>query len=470
MKPLIVVSNRTPAESAAAGGLAVALRKVLGSRDGFWFGWSGEHAEHTSETAQFKDVDGLRVATIDVQEDDYRGYYEGFSNSVLWPTFHHRLDLIQIDLKEYEAYQRVNRAFAVALAKEVGPDHTIWVHDYHLIPLGLELRRLGITNKIGFFLHIPMAGPEIFSAAPHQAELMNCLAAYDLVGLQAERDVEKFVAQHEGSNLPSVIDANDAQSPHWPSCVEAFPIGTDPEAFRKLLTTQNAVRTANLVDRSLAGRSLILGVDRLDYSKGLPERIAGYERMLENFPEQQRKVHLLQIAPPSREKIDEYQKISDELDSSYGRVMGRFAELDWNPINYVKRAYPQSALAGLYRKANVALVTPLRDGMNLVAHEFVACQDPEDPGVLILSRFAGAAELFPTALMVNPHDIDEMAQAMNTALLMPLSERIERWSAMMAVVETHTVDAWAESFLNRLAEVDPSVGGDDYEVPKVAAE
>ena len=451
MKPLAIVSNRTPGKRPAAGGLAVALKKVLAERDGFWFGWSGEFAERPSSRAAFETVDGIRVGTIDLNAQDYRGYYEGYSNSVLWPAFHHRLDLISLGTTQFEAYMSVNRALAAALMAEITPEHTVWVHDYHLVPLGRELRRLGARNRIGFFLHIPVPGPEIFSAIPHHVDLLESLAAYDLVGLQAERDVEKLETQMEQSDLPSMRDVAVRGPKDRPHTVAAFPIGTDPDAFEKLAVKPNAVKTATRVNKAIGARKLVIGVDRLDYTKGLPERVVGYERLLELFPDWRRQVHMLQIAPASRGSIAQYQDISDQLDITCGRVLGRFAELDWIPLNYVKRTYPQSTLAGLYRLARAALVTPLRDGMNLVAHEYIACQDPEDPGVLVLSRFAGAAELFPEALMVNPHDADEMAHALDTALRMSLDQRKARWQAMMATVREHTVDKWADSFLKRLA-------------------
>lgn len=455
MESIVIVSNRIPGKTAAAGGLAVALKKVLSERDGFWFGWSGEFSEKYNSDISFEDVDGLKIGSIDLNHHDYHGYYEGFSNSVIWPAFHHRVDLINIDPLHYEAYLRVNREFALALENEVTPDQTIWIHDYHLIPLGRELRRLGLTNKIGFFLHIPVPGTEIFSAIPNSEDLLDCLAAYDIVGLQAERDVERLNQQYDSRRVIGVNE--NTKTRNRPANIKAFPIGTDPDAFRALAQKPNAARTARLVEKSTAGRKLILGVDRLDYSKGLPERVAGYERLLELFPDWRREVQMLQIAPPSRGNIAEYQNISDQLDIACGRVMGKFAELDWAPLNYVKKTYPQTALAGLYSISRVALVTPLRDGMNLVAHEFVSCQDPQDPGVLILSRFAGAAEIMDEALIVNPHDADEMAHALDLALRMPLKERIERWHSLIRKVETFTVDAWASSFLEMLAHSDAEV-------------
>ena len=386
---------------------------------------------------------------------DYLGYYEGFANSVLWPAFHHRLDLVKIEADDYEAYCRVNEAFARALMTKIGPDHTIWVHDYHLIPLGRELRRLGAKNRIGFFLHIPIPGPEIFSAVPHAAELLSLLLPPTIwSGCRPNAMSTSSSSQFEHDRI-AVSQRSQTKAPpeSLPRTVEAFPIGTDPVAFGELARRPRALRTAQQVKTSIAGRTLILGVDRLDYSKGLPERIAAYEFLLEHFPKWRRRVHMLQIAPVSRGSIEEYKDINDQLDLACGRLMGRYAEPDWAPINYVKRAYPQTALAGLYAAARVALVTPLRDGMNLVAHEFIACQDAADPGVLVLSRFAGAAELFPEALLVNPHDIGETAEALDAALSMPLEERIERWSKLKAVVDRQTVDQWAADFLSRLGEV-----------------
>lgn len=455
MKPIVIVSNRTPGKRPAAGGLAVALKKVLSMRDGFWFGWSGEYAGgDSSPQARFTEINDLNVATIDLNEADYQGYYEGFSNSVLWPAFHHRLDLVKFSEDDFDAYMRVNRDFAEALMAEVTPEHTIWVHDYHLIPLGHELRRLGAKNRIGFFLHIPVPGPEIFSAVPHSHQLIASLAAYDLVGLQADRDVEKLREQFEQAELPSVHDALQADEPQYlPRVVEAFPIGTDPEAFAQLADRPHAQRIAKRVRLSTAERQIIIGVDRLDYTKGLPERVAAYQCLLDRYPKWRRNVHMLQIAPASRDTIEQYKDINDELDCACGRIMGRFADPDWAPLNYVKRAYPQTSLAGLYRAARVALVTPLRDGMNLVAHEFIACQDEANPGVLVLSRFAGAAELFPEALLVNPHNVEEMAEALDRALSMPLAERQQRWRKLHDTVLKHRVDDWAEAFLARLADV-----------------
>jgi trehalose 6-phosphate synthase len=277
------------------------------------------------------------------------------------------------------------------------------------------------------------------------------LIAYDLVGFQAQRDVaafNEFIAHEqmykEAGGKPFIVDLGN-------TVLEAFPIGSDPDAFGRLAVSPNAQKMNKRVARAMNGRAVILGVDRLDYSKGLPQRISAYEKLLENNARLRRTVHMIQIAPPSRDTIKEYQIISDELDAAVGRVTGRFAEPDWLPITYVKRAYSQASLAGLYRLARIGLVTPLRDGMNLVAHEYVGAQDPEDPGVLVLSRFAGAAEIFHDALLINPFDTDETAEAMRQALSMPLEERKTRWRRLMDAAQAHNVDNWAADYLDALA-------------------
>ncbi|WP_338720547.1 trehalose-6-phosphate synthase [Devosia sp. XK-2] len=452
MSRIVIVSNRTPGKGPAAGGLAVALRKVLSEREGFWFGWSGKLTDRPSTEARFETIDGLEIAQIDLTRDDHHAYYAGFSNSILWPSFHLRLDLATIESHWYEGYRRVNQQFARALLPLLKPDDVVWVHDYHLIPLASELRQLGARNRIGFYLHIPFPTTDALYAIPHHEELMRDLSRYDLVGMQAKRDVAAFTefAEHQA---PSTFGGHKVQAIDFSRTeVEAFPIGSDPGAFAKLAVSPAATKMVHRMRRVLGEQRLILGVDRLDYSKGLPQRVEAYEKLLAHNSRLRRSVHMLQVAPPSRDSIREYQETSDTLDAICGRVMGHFAEPDWQPLTYVKRAYGQPSLAGLYRMARVGLVTPLRDGMNLVAHEFIGAQDPDDPGVLVLSRFAGAAEIFPEALLVNPFDTDETAEALRMALDMPLDERKERWTALMASAQKHNVDDWAVGFLDHLTQ------------------
>ncbi|HTJ56184.1 MAG TPA: trehalose-6-phosphate synthase [Devosiaceae bacterium] len=468
MSRLVIVSNRTPTAGPAAGGLAVALKKPLSERSGFWFGWSGKLVDQPSAEPRFSDVNGVDVGVIDLTKDDYDSYYAGYANSILWPAFHQRLDLANIDSRWYEGYRRVNTQFARALKPLLRPDDLIWVHDYHLIPFGSELRALGVKNRIGFYLHIPFPTADGLQAIPHQAELMRDLARYDLIGLQAERDLAEF-RTGMGRDLAPALEGVDRPAAEFSnSQVAVFPIGSDPASFARLARGAAARKMIKRMQSSLNGQALILGVDRLDYSKGLPQRVEAYENLLANNPQFHRGVHFLQVAPPSRDSIKEYRDISETLDAVVGRVMGRFSEPDWQPLTYVKRAYSQASLAGLYRLARVGLVTPLRDGMNLVAHEYVASQDPHDPGVLVLSHFAGAAEIFQDALRVNPFDAEETAQAMRLALTMPLDERLARWKSLLAVAENYSVDKWADRFIAALSA--GSGGGGDELAGAVRAE
>lgn len=447
---LVVVSNRTPKPGkVAAGGLAAALDGVLRKTGGLWFGWSGDFAEKPG-APRHVDVGGLSVVQIDLNRTDHAQYYAGYSNSVLWPTFHMRPELARFHDQSYEGYNRVNQQFADGLLPLLDPDDVIWIHDYHLIPLGQMLRERGIGNRIGFFLHIPFPTPEALAAIPHHRQLIGSLNAYDLVGLQARRDV---AALEDFASPTEFVRPRRSSGPLVPITgvnARVFPIGSDPAAFARMAELPATRKSIVAVKKSIADRKLILGVDRLDYTKGLPQRVEAYERLLADYPEHRRKVSFLQVAPVSRDSIAQYQEITGSLDYQCGRVMGRFAEIDWQPLNYVKRAYGQSTLAGIYRTARVGLVTPLRDGMNLVAHEYVASQDPDDPGVLVLSIFAGAAEILPDALLVNPYDAGETAHAIDMALQMPLDERKERWTKLRADIELYNITRWADDFLTAL--------------------
>jgi trehalose 6-phosphate synthase len=445
---VIVASNRIPSDTPVAGGLAVAVSAALAGRDGVWLGWSGSHSDQPGPI-KYRTLNGIRVGGLDLPKAEFLSYYSGFSNRVLWPAFHLRLDLARFEGDWFENYRAVNRRFAEAVKAEANEGDLIWVHDYHLIPLARELRALGVRNRIGFYLHIPFPTPDALFATPHYEDLMADLAAHDLIGLQAQRDVAAFrdaIAQMSKPATGMTTRAADFSR----TTLDAFPIGSDPDAFAALATTSGATKMRNRLVGSLNGSALILGVDRLDYSKGLPQRIAAYERLLEDNADLRRRVRMLQVAPPSRDMIQEYRETTDTLDAAVGHLIGRFAEPDWQPLTYVKRPYGQAMLAGIYRLARVGLVTPLRDGMNLVAHEYIAAQNPDDPGVLVLSRFAGAAEIFPDALLVNPFDIADTADAMRRALAMPLDERKARWQSLIAAVREHSIDSWADAYLTAL--------------------
>ncbi len=454
MGRLVVVSNRvqSPDSAPAAGGLATAMHAALQQSGGMWFGWSGETSEGDVGDAWVREHEGITYATVDLNEPDYVGFYEGYANQTLWPLFHNRVDLAVFDRVAFENYRRVNERFAAQLERLLKPDDVIWVQDYHLIPLGEELRQLGCRQRIGFFLHTPFPPPEILVTLFNHKRLVRSLLAYDLVGFQAPDDLGSFkdyVVQElrDGRAADGTVSAYGRTTK-----AGAFPIGVDPAAFRQLASSSSARRYAARVHKSLGGCRLVLGVDRLDYSKGIPERMAAMQTFYELHPHARGRVTFLQIAPPSREDVPQYRTHKHEIEGAVGQINGRLAESDWTPVRYVSKTYTQARLCGLYSLSKVGLVTPLRDGMNLVAKEYVAAQPSDHPGVLVLSRFAGAAHQMAAALIVNPYDRVEVCEAVHQALEMSLDERTERWRALLEGLEKHDLAGWRDNFLAALAE------------------
>ena len=453
MSRLIVVSNRVNPPSDAnvgtAGGLAMALAAALREYSGVWFGWSGETVEAFTGQISMQKVGGVTVALVDLEEQDRQEYYNGYANKTLWPLLHSRTDLAAYERSFGEGYQRVNRRFAETLAPLIGPGDLVWIHDYHLIPMAEELRRLGVTNRIGFFLHIPWPSRQLMTTLPQHRELVETMLAYDLIGFQTRDALEAFedYVQREldGHVDDGVLTANGRRV-----AIGAFPIGIEADAFAQTAQGPEAQAAFEVMRASQAGRKMILGVDRLDYSKGLEERFQAYEQLLADHPQWREQVFLLQIATPSRDEVEAYQEIRARLDGVSGRINGAYATVDWVPIRYVNRGYRRDELAGIYRAAEVGLVTPLRDGMNLVAKEYVAAQDPEDPGVLVLSRYAGAAEQMEEAVIVNPFSREDMSEALALALAMPKAERIARWERLMAGVRRDDVAAWRDAYVTAL--------------------
>jgi len=455
---LVLVSNRVgDPRRAAAGGLAVALSDALTASGGLWFGWSGEVTEGPAGAddalaLHVQRAGSVQLATLDLSREDRDAYYLGYANQALWPALHYRLDLADFSRGFFEGYQRVNRLFARRLAPLLRPDDVIWVHDYHLIPLGAELRALGCQQRIGFFLHVPLPPPPILVAIPGHEWLMQSLFAYDLVGLQTRTDALHFArfVQDEagGESLAGDRFALGGRTVR----ARAFPIGIDVDEFQRLAQLPEALETYALLRQQYAHRRLLVGIDRLDYSKGLPQRLRAFRELLVQHPEQRKSATLIQIAAPSREAVHAYEDIRRELEALSGEINGNFGDTGWMPVRYIHRTWARRKLPGLYRSACVALVTPLRDGMNLVGKEYVAVQDPQDPGVLVLSRFAGAAEALREALLVNPYDIPATAKALQRALRMPLAERRERHAALMECIRRDDVHAWRRAFLQALNE------------------
>jgi trehalose 6-phosphate synthase len=449
---LVIVSNRVPLPSERgpqAGGLTVALADALGPGS-LWFGWSGRRSGETTIEPRVHRADGITYATIDFSEADYRAFYVGFANGALWPLLHFRLGLVNFRREDYEGYRSVNRQFAESLTPLLRSDDLIWVHDYHLFPLAEELRRLGVRNRIGFFLHTPFVPPALLHALPRSAELVRGMCCYDVVGFHTQIYRQAFLdCVREILGIPTAADGSFT---HAGQRVRAIvdPIGIDAAGFAATAAQAERSPEARRLRESLGGRMLAIGVDRLDYSKGLVNRFEAFARLLGKYPEHRRQVSFLQIAARSREDSGAYQRLRRELDQLVGDTNGRFSEFDWVPLRYMTRAVRRQTLAGFYRIARLALVTPLRDGMNLVAKEFVAAHDPQDPGVLILSRFAGAAEELTDALIVNPFDADEMADAIHEALSMPLAERLRRYKGLRERVWDTTASKYCATFLSHL--------------------
>ena len=457
MSRLVVVSNRiADPRKPASGGLAVAVGQALEASGGLWFGWSGKIVENGTPgegDLHLQQAGNVQLATVDLSREDHDSYYLGYSNGVLWPVFHYRLDLADFDAGYIGGYRRVNQMFAHKLAGLLKPDDIIWVHDYHLIPLAAELRAMGCKQRMGFFLHIPVPPPLILAAVPAHDWLIRSLFAYDLVGLQSNADVSHFSRYVGTETSADILGEHEFRAYGKTLQVQAFPIGIDVDEFAALGQGRDAQEMYAQMRREYSRRRLLLGVERMDYSKGLPQRLKTFRQLLQSYPENVGSATLIQIASPSRESVDAYAALKQELESLCGSINGDFGELDWMPVRYIHRNVARKRLPGLYRAASVALVTPLRDGMNLVAKEFVAAQDPEDPGVLVLSRFAGAAEQLTEALQVNPYDTLRTAETIQRALQMPLDERQRRHQALLARIREHDVHWWRQQFLAALAAI-----------------
>ena len=452
MSRLVIVSNRVAdlRKSSQSGGLAVGVADALKERGGLWFGWNGETLGSSAESPTVEEIGNVRTISASMSQQDYDEYYVGYANSVLWPLFHYRLDLVDFQPAFFEGYCRVNANLAAELVPYLDKDDTIWVHDYHLIPFASSLRKLGCKQRIGFFLHIPFPPPDLFSALPNHEMLVRALLEYDVIGFQTFTDLTNFRHYLQEYSAAEFLDVGRIRTSGREVLAGRFPIGIDVDSFRGLAKEASEGIQIDMMRREILGRKQIIGVDRLDYSKGLPARLESFRQLLTQHPELEKAVTFLQIAPPTREDVNAYGEIRTELERLTGAINGGFGDFNWTPVRYIHRSVGRETLAGLFAASQVGFVTPLRDGMNLVAKEYVAAQDDANPGVLVLSQFAGAAEEMQEALMVNPYDVDDMAKKLFQALTMPQGERIERHKALYARIQRHDAKAWLKSFLNAL--------------------
>ena len=459
---VVVVSNRTPSVSTPSsveerrnlpvGGLVSCLRSFIETVGGIWMGWDGnsDGQEDTAPATTTSEVEGMRLASVSLSRDEVERFYNIFSNRILWPVLHGFPDKATINHDSYHVYRNVNRKYAASLIDLLRSGDQVWVQDFHLFPLGRELRKLGWTGRIGFFLHVPFPPSEIFGILPWARKLLTCLFDYDLVGLQTPKYLHNL-EESLGDELGAVLIGDTVHHQGRTLKLRSFPVGADVQAFREMALSQVPTPVSRFLEDFPKDRQILLGVDRLDYTKGIVQRVQAIERLLDDHPELIGRVTLIQISAPSRVNIPEYAQERERYDSLVGKINGKFGEAHWMPIVPLHHSYAQQDLAHFYREADACLVTPLRDGMNLVAKEFVASQT-SDPGVLILSRFCGAAESMQDALMVNPYDIQGTASATYRALTMPRPERLRRWKALFRDVRSHTARDWCYSFLAALGD------------------
>ncbi len=452
MNRLVVVSNRVPVASAAtpAGGLAVAIDGLMEKRGGMWFGWSGAIVAGTGTSVCVRTEGGVDFATVDLTQEEHDRYYNNFANGVLWPLLHTMPELMRYDRRDADVYREVNGRMAATLQPLLRPTDLVWVHDFHLLPLAAALRARGVTNPIGFFLHVPFASADVLAAAPEMGGFVRDMLAADLIGFQTDNDLANFAAAAELFVAATRLAGNVLLVGDRRVRLGVFPVEIEPQGFAQLAERMAHSSEAEGLRRSLQGQHLILGVERLDPTKGLLQRLVGLRRLFARHPRWLRQATMLQIAAMSRKDVASYRALRESLDREVGALNADLAEPDWQPLRFVSRAVDRALVAGYLRSARVGLVTPLRDGMNLVAKEFVAAQDPNDPGVLVLSRFAGAAQQLDGALLINPHDADALADAMDRALGMPQAERRERWQTMWASIAPRSPVGWGRAFVAAL--------------------
>ncbi len=471
---LLAVSNRLPVVlcrrngtwqvSPGSGGLVTAMAPALRHRGGVWIGWPGVALPDQPEQAEAlcravrdaSDQSGYRLEPVMLSAEQVQGFYYGFANEILWPLLHGFETRCNFDPDYWQSYTAANRAFAEVIARHAGPGDFIWIHDYHLMRVAAELRRLGLKQRIGFFLHTPFPPPDVFFKLPWRAQLLDDLLAFDLVGFHTMRDRRNFTRCLKGVGVRTrsvrgrgavvVVDHGDRTIR-----VGAFPISLDFQGIRDRAKSREIAERAWLFHERFPERPIIIGIDRLDYTKGIPERLDAFELALKRYPELRENVNLVQLTVPSRENVPEYEQLRGRIEQQVGDINGRYTQPGWVPVHYMQRSFDRDDVLAMLRAAEIALVTPLRDGMNLVAKEFCAC-DVDHRGVLVLSEFAGAAdELHRGALVVNPYDVEQVASAIHQAFNMPPEERKRRMQRMTSAIRRQTIFHWVDSVLQAAA-------------------
>ncbi|MCK9508728.1 MAG: trehalose-6-phosphate synthase [Pigmentiphaga sp.] len=446
MSKIIIVSVRVAnAHQPSTGGLAVAVERLLEQQEvaGVWLGWNGVCVEdQASIELNVEDRGYYRALTFPFTQDQYDQFYCGYANTCLWPAFHYRLDLMNFLPQAYQQYLQVNQQIAQYLDQLAEPDDLIWIQDYHLIPLAHFCRERGMRQKIGLFLHTPFPCVDILKAVPRHEHWLPMLHAYDQVGLQSKSDHSALLTAMK--IVSSGVKQRETR-------FGVYPIGIDVDLVQSMAESDEADLDAEGPSPHEPAPKTVISVDRLDYTKGLPQRFRTFSALLERYPDVKEQASYVQIAPSSRSDIMCYQLMQEELESLAGQINGQHATLNWTPIVYMNRAFPAPSLMKLLRQAQVGFISPLRDGMNLVAMEYVAAQDPDDPGVLVLSTFTGAAQCLDSGyLSVNPYDIDDTAQTLHKALHMPLAERQARHQVLLDQLREQCLGTWYQTFIRDL--------------------
>jgi len=460
MAKTIIVSNRLPIKiaktddkleySPSAGGLATGLGSIYKEGGNLWIGWPGLYlSSQEEEQTVKKDLKDENMHPVFLTKKEIKDFYEGFSNETLWPTFHYFLQHTIYDEKLWEAYVRVNEKFCDEIIKFAEPNDTIWVHDYQLLLLPQMIREKLEDISIGFFLHIPFPSYEVFRLLPWRREILFGMLGADLVGFHTYDDTRHFLSSVSRivaySNSHGEIETGKRKI-----YVDSFPMGIDYDKYEASAATDETEERIERYKKTIKDQKLIISIDRLDYSKGIPQRLRAFEKFLEKYPDYKEKVTMYMIVVPSRDQVEKYKMLKEEVDELVGRINGKYGRISWTPIHYFYRSFPLGALSAFYSLADVALVTPMRDGMNLVCKEYIASKVNYKAGVLILSEMAGASKELSDAILINPNNINQIVEALYTAFTMPVQEQERRIQMMQGILRKFSIFHWVNLFMERL--------------------